>query len=102
VEKMKKMFSISKDTFNKCGGGAVGCLGVIICLVLIGGFVFGTFCLEGWVLMLLWNWLVVELFGAPALGYWLCVGIMFAIWFIRRTVFGKKVVKVEIETDDDN
>jgi hypothetical protein len=99
VEKMKKMFSILKDTFNKCGGGSVGCLGVIICLVLTGGLIFGSFCLEGWVLMLLWNWLVVELFGAPTLGYWLCVGIMFAIWFIRQIVFGKKVVKVEINDD---
>jgi hypothetical protein len=99
VEKMKKMFSIWKDTFNKCGGGSVGCLGVIICLVLTGGICFGIFCLEGWLLMLLWNWLAVELFSAPVLGYWVCVGIMFAIWFIRQIVFGKKVVKVEINDD---
>lgn len=96
---MKSMFNKLVETFTDCGGGVLGCLAVIICLILGVGVLFGVFCLEGWLLMLLWNWLAVELFGAPILGYWLCVGIMFAVWFIRRTVFGTKTVKVE--TDDD-
>ena len=96
------MKSVSKklvEVFEDAGGGCLGCLTAIICLIIAGGIFFGIFCLEGWILMLLWNWLAVELFGAPILGYWLCVGIMFAVWFIRRTVFGTKTVKVE--TDDD-
>lgn len=52
--------------------------------------------------MLLWNWLAVELFSASVLGYWVCVGIMFAVRFIRLTVFRKRVVKVEIENNDDD
>ena len=96
---MKSGFQKLGNTFYECGGGFLGCLVVIICLILGLGICFGVFCLEGWILMLLWNWLAVELFGAPVLGYWVCVGIMFAVWFIRRTVFGTKTVKVE--TDDD-
>ena len=96
---MKSMFSKLGDTFYKCGGGCLGCLAVIVCLILGVGICFGIFCLEGWLLMLLWNWLAVELFGAVVLEYWTCVGIMFAVCFIRQTVFGKKTVK--IETDDD-
>ena len=96
---MKSMFSKMGDTFYECGGGCLGCLAVIICFILAGGIAFGVFCLEGLVLMLLWNWLAVELFSAPVLGYWVCVGIMFAIWFIRRILFERKTVKVE--TDDD-
>ncbi|MBR5314173.1 MAG: hypothetical protein IKU45_02020 [Clostridia bacterium] len=96
---MKSLFSKMGDIFNKHGGGCLGCIMVLLCLALGGGILYGIFCFEGWVLMLLWNWLAVELFGATALGYWVCVGIMFAVWFIRRTVFGTKNVKVETEYD---
>lgn len=96
---MKSMSNKLIEIFTDCGRGVLGCLAAIVCLILAGGIAFGIFCLEGWVLMLLWNWLAVELFGAVVLEYWTCVGIMFAVWFIRRTVFGTKTVKVE--TDDD-
>lgn len=70
---------------------ALGCFGgtiaVILCVILVAALVFGIFCFEGWIFMLLWNWLAVELFSAQTLSYWLCVGIVFALQFIGRLLF---------------
>lgn len=44
-------------------------------------FLFGAICLvvgviafQAWILMLLWNWVVVAMFGAPPMTYWIGVG----------------------------
>ena len=70
-----------------------GCLVATLIMVLIVvlglALCFGAFCFEGWIFLLLWNWLAVELFGATALGYWVCVGIVFALNFVGRLVFGR-------------
>ena len=76
------------DLYEGCGC-FVGTLLLILIFVLAIAIVFGVFCLEGWIFMLLWNWLAVELFGAATLGYWVCVGIVFALNFIGRLVFGR-------------
>ena len=73
----------------------LGTIIVILCLVLVLGIVFGVFCLQGWIFMLLWNWLAVSLFNAPALGYWVCVGIVFALNFLGRLIFGRTRVNRE-------
>ena len=36
---------------------------------------FGIMCLKAWVVMLLWNWIAVGLFGAPVLGFWVAFGL---------------------------
>ena len=64
-----------------------GCLAVILAVILALALVFGIFCFEGWIFMLLWNWLAVELFSAQTLSYWLCVGIVFALQFVGRLLF---------------
>ena len=73
--------------------GACGCLPgtiiLILCFALILGIVFGVFCLQGWIFMLLWDWLAVSLFNAPALGYWICVGIVLALNFLGKLIFGR-------------
>ena len=66
-----------------------GCLVFILVCLLCLGLVFGIYCLEGWMLLLLWNWLAVGLLNAPALGYWVCVGIVFALQFLGRLIFGR-------------
>ena len=66
-----------------------GCLLGTLIFVLILAIAFGAFCFEGWIFMLLWNWLAVELLGASALGYWVCVGIVFALSMIGQLVFGR-------------
>ena len=49
---------------------------MIIFATLLGlGIVFGCLCLRAWILMLLWNWIAVSLFNAPALNIWLALGL---------------------------
>jgi hypothetical protein len=73
--------------YDSCGC-LVGTLTLILCVVIVIAIAFGVFCLEGWVFMSLWNWLAVDLFGAKVLGYWVCVGLMFALHFIKWEVLG--------------
>ena len=74
--------------YETCGC-LLGTIIIILCLALVLGIVFGVFCLQGWIFMLLWNWLAVSLFNASALGYWVCVGIVFALNFLGRLIFGR-------------
>lgn len=76
------------NLYEECGC-LLGTLALILIVVLALAIVFGVFCFEGWIFMLLWNWLAVELFGANILGYWVCVGIVFALNFVSRLVFGR-------------
>lgn len=76
------------DIYDRCGC-LLGTLLVILCVILALGIAFGVFCLEGWIFMLLWNWLAIALFSAPYFGYWLCVGIVFALNFLGRLIFGR-------------
>jgi len=66
-----------------------GCLGFILVILLCLGLVFGIFCLQGWIFYLLWGWLAVGYLNAPFLGYWVCVGIVFALHFLGRIIFGR-------------
>lgn len=36
---------------------------------------FGVMCIQSWIVMLLWNWVAVGLFGAPALSFWVAFGL---------------------------
>ena len=84
---MSKLVNKAKNVYRVCGEGLLGVLVVIGCIVLALAIAFGVYCLEGWILMLLWNWLAVSLFGAKALGYWVCVGICAAIHFLKGLLF---------------
>ena len=75
------------NLYEECGC-LLGTLALIIIVALALAIVFGVFCFEGWIFMLLWNWLAVELFGAHILDYWVCVGIVFALNFVGRLLFG--------------
>jgi len=73
---------------EKCGC-LVGGLLITLLIVLALGIAFGVFCFEGWIFLLLWNWIAVGCFSAPTLGYWVCVGIVFGLNFIGRLIFGR-------------
>lgn len=75
-----KLFSVYEDC---------GCLVFILVLLLCLGLAFGIYCLQGWIFLLLWNWLAVGYFSAPTLGYWACVGIVFALNFLGKIIFGR-------------
>ena len=76
------------DLYDGCGC-LVATLIMLFALVVTLAVMFGVFCFEGWVFMLLWNWIAVGSFGATALGYWVCVGIVFALNFVGQLVFGR-------------
>ena len=88
-----------ENLYEACGC-LLGTLILIFIVVLALAIVFGAFCFEGWIFMLLWNWLAVELFGANILGYWVCVGIVFALNFIGRLLFGRSGT-IRFKCNDD-
>jgi hypothetical protein len=45
------------------------------CLAAVVGFTALAFALA-WITMLLWNWLIVGLFGGPIIDYWQAAGLM--------------------------
>lgn len=83
--KIKEMFERIFDNFSI----GLAILLSIFTIVIVLGLAFGVFCLQGWIFMLLWNWLAVALFGAKVLGYWVCVGIVFALNFLGKIIFGR-------------
>lgn len=72
---MEKIETLYETLCEKCN--VINILLKILIVIFTFGLVFGLFCLQGWVFMLLWNMLAVNLFGAKVLGYWACVGIVF-------------------------
>lgn len=64
-----------EDLFDE-HGVAIGCLAILLVVVIALGIVFGSLCLEAWVLMLLWNAILVPLFGFGVLKFWWAVGIV--------------------------
>ena len=70
------MFEKLKDFCAEHTTG-MGCLIVLLVFVLIIGGAFGILCLEGWLVMLLWNAVICTLWAsAPHLSFWLAVGIV--------------------------
>lgn len=74
-----------KDYFEN---GAIGCLAImlVVAIVLFAFAIgFGVLCIEGFLLMIVWNAVVPVLWvSAPHLSFWLSVGILFII----QLVFG--------------
>ena len=66
-----------------CGGAILVLLGVLL-------LAFAIMCFEGWILMLLWNWLLVSLFGISTIGFWQGVGLILLLnligGFFKTTV----------------
>ena len=57
-----------------------GCLATIGIIILVLGLVFGGLCLEGWLVMLLWNAVLPLIWAnAPTLTFWVAVGLVFLI-----------------------
>ena len=82
----KKLMSI----YEECG-----CLLFLVCCVLALGLVFGVYCLQGWIFMLLWNWLAVIYLSAVTLPFWSCVGIVWALHFLGKIIFGRTTVECD-------
>lgn len=59
-----------KGAFNS--NFVLGCFITILVLALV----FGLLCFKGWILMLLWNAILIPLFSFGALKFWWAVGII--------------------------
>ena len=59
-----------------------GCLGVILLLIVVLAFAFGILCLEGFVVMLLWNHIIANPMGWQQIGFWWTTGAIFLFQLI--------------------
>lgn len=57
-------------------------IGIIIGTIAV---YFGAMCLRAWFVMLLWNWVMVGLFGTPALGFWMAFGLCWLCSLLFKT-----------------
>lgn len=67
---VKKLMDIWEDY-----PAGLAILATIAVMIFAIAWTFGLMCLQSWIVMLLWNWVVVGLFGAPALSFWVAFGL---------------------------
>lgn len=77
--KMSRNYMFTSKTEDK----AAGCL--LIFLVVLG--VIGLLFLGPAIVMWLWNWIAVDLFGVPVIGYWTAFGLQ----WLCHILFGRTV-----------
>ena len=55
--------------------------------MVIGGVVLGTLVafIFGWVVMLLWNWLMPSIFGLPVIGFWKAWGLVVFVHILFKS-----------------
>ena len=57
--------------FNTMTNKGLSPLAHIIAIILIIGFAFGVICLQAWIAMLLWNWVLVDYLAImPRMEFW--------------------------------
>lgn len=78
------MNELIDNAFDK--GMGWGILVTILLIVLVLALAFGVLCFEGWLVMLLWNAVVVSVFGAPTLSFWLSVGLLLLCNLLFKTI----------------
>lgn len=71
------------------GVAILAIIGIIVGAIAWG---FGVMCLQAWLVMLLWNWIAVDLFGAPVLGFWMAFGLCWlcSLLFKSKVIVNKK------------
>ena len=69
-------------------------LAIIAVVIFAIAWTFGLMCLQSWIVMLLWNWVAVGLFGAPVLSFWVAFGLR---WLCSLLFKSKLTVNKESE-----
>lgn len=87
---MKKIIEGIK-TFSENHSMTTTIIFSVAILIVVLGILFGSYCLAGWIFMLLWNWLAVSLLGLKALSFWVSVGIVVALKIIGRLLFKNNI-----------
>lgn len=47
----------------------------IFVVVISLGALFGMMCFQSWLVMLLWNWVMVSVFDLPVISFWIAFGL---------------------------
>lgn len=83
----EKIMNVWKDC--SVGVAILAIIGIIISTLILG---FGLISLEAWIVMLLWNWIAVDLFSAPVLSFWSAFGLCWFCYllFKNKTTINKK------------
>lgn len=84
------MFEKIVEVWNEYDG-FLAVLAVIGFIVGFLGVAFGLWCLQAWLVMLLWNWVAVSLFNLPVLTFWLSFGL---VWLFH--LLTKGLVKITV------
>jgi len=65
---------------------------MLVTILIFIALAFGVACFEGWLVMLLWNWLVPMIFNGPTISFWVAMGIcfLFDLLFGSRVYVSKK------------
>lgn len=71
------------------GVAILAIIGIVIGAI---AWIFGVMCLQTWLVMLLWNWVAVDLFGAPVLSFWVAFGLRWlcSLLFKSKVTVNKK------------
>jgi hypothetical protein len=84
---MKKICELF-DRVRMFSNGFVACIVCLFTIALGLALAFGIICLKGWLVMLLWNWVMVGVFSLPAINLWVAIGIFLlaSLLFKPRTI----------------
>ena len=81
---MKKIYDVWTDSYDAWGAIAAVFL-TLFAIIFALALAFGSMCLQAWLVMLLWNWVAVELFGAPILTFWVAFGLRWLCVLLFKT-----------------
>ena len=73
---MKSTKEMVYDSFKEMQK-TFGCLGVILLLIVVLATAFGFLCLEGFIIMLLWNHVIANPMGWQEISFWWTTGAIF-------------------------
>ena len=78
-----------------------GVFGCIFAIILVLAIVFGVLCLDAWIALMLWDWVIVNTLGWVAsgtMGFWEMFGlIMLCNILFKTSSFGKNENKKDNE-----
>lgn len=84
-----------REIWDEHSVGVAIILTVLLVISYLAGC-FGIMCLQSWLIMLLWNWVAVDLFGAPILSFWMAFGLR----WLCRLLFKNSGMSVNKKSDD--
>ena len=81
MKKLNELF----DRVRMISNGFLACIVCLFVIVLGLALGFGFICLKAWLIMLLWNWVMVGVFSLPAISFWTSVGISLLISLLFKS-----------------